>query len=107
VSLVAERTGVTGQRGRRARRLRRTLAAFAVGGAAVGWRAGDPGVPSTTRVGLTVGALRRQWFELALAVAACCAVVAAQLITAGISRLSGFVLRPCHALSGDFAPQRH
>jgi hypothetical protein len=59
-----------------------------------GWRAGDPGVPSTTLVGRTVGALRRQWFELALAVAACCAVGAAQLITAGISRLGGFVLLP-------------
>ncbi len=36
MSLVAERTGITGQRGRRARLLRRSLAAFAVGGAAVG-----------------------------------------------------------------------
>jgi hypothetical protein len=33
---VAERTGITGRRGRRARLLRRLLAAFAVGGAAVG-----------------------------------------------------------------------
>ena len=36
MSLVAERTGITGQRGRRARLFRRSLAAFAVGGAAVG-----------------------------------------------------------------------
>ena len=35
MSLVAERTGITGQRGRRARLLRRSLAAFAVGGAAI------------------------------------------------------------------------
>jgi hypothetical protein len=36
VGLVADRTGITGQRGRRGRLLRRSLAAFAVGGAAVG-----------------------------------------------------------------------
>ena len=36
MSLVADRTGITGQRGRRGRLLRRSLAAFAVGGAAVG-----------------------------------------------------------------------
>jgi hypothetical protein len=47
-----------------------------------------------TRVGLAVGALRRQWFELGLAVAACAAVGAAQLVTAGVSRLGGFALLP-------------
>jgi len=40
------------------------------------------------------GALRRQWFELALAAAACCAAGAAQLITVGIGRLGGFTLLP-------------
>ena len=40
------------------------------------------------------GALRGQWFELALAVSAVCAVGAAQLITTAISGRGGFVLLP-------------
>jgi hypothetical protein len=50
---------------------------------------------STARSGWrAAGALRSQWFELALAITACCAVGAAQLITVGVSRLGGFVLLP-------------
>jgi hypothetical protein len=47
-----------------------------------------------SRVGLAASALRGQWFELSLAVAACCAVGAARLIIAVIGRLGGFVLLP-------------
>jgi hypothetical protein len=68
------------------------------------WRADDRGVPSWSRPASGRDQrrrarardcfLRRQWFELALAVAACCSVGAAQLITAGIGRLGGFALLP-------------
>ena len=46
------------------------------------------------RVGLAAGALRSQWFDLSLAVAACAAVGAGRLIIAVIGRLGGFVLLP-------------
>ena len=47
-----------------------------------------------SRVGLTASALRGQWFELFLAVAACSAVGAAKLIIVVIGRLGGFALMP-------------
>jgi hypothetical protein len=51
--------------------------------------------PSTAGNGWrAIGALRRQWFELALVVAVACAVGAAELITIGINRLGGFALMP-------------
>ncbi len=56
------------------------------------------------RVAAAADALRRQRFELALAVAACCAVGAAELIITGISRLGGFALMPVQ--TGIVAPGR-
>jgi len=60
-----------------------------------GGRAEDPGGrPGRSRFRRAACALRGQWFELAVAVAACCAAGAAQLVTTAISRLGGFVLLP-------------
>jgi hypothetical protein len=69
-----------------------TLRAIWAGTAGRGRSADDPG--GRSRVVRAAGARRGQWFELALALAACCAVGAAQLITTAISRLGGFVLLP-------------
>jgi hypothetical protein len=63
--------------------------------ARAGWRADDQGGrPGRAWAGRAASAVGRQWFELSLAVAACCAVGAAQLITTAISRFGGFVLLP-------------
>jgi len=47
-----------------------------------------------SRVGRAASALRGQWFELWVAVAAGCAVGAGQLIITGIGRLGGFAMMP-------------
>jgi hypothetical protein len=52
------------------------------------------GVAGAGGAGGAGGALRGQWFELSLMVAACCAVGAAKLVVAVIGRLGGFVLLP-------------
>jgi hypothetical protein len=60
-----------------------------------GWRAERPGLRTgRSPVGRAACALRGQWFELSLAVAACCAVGAGQLIITGIGRLGGFAMMP-------------
>ncbi|HEX4288981.1 MAG TPA: hypothetical protein VH021_08705 [Trebonia sp.] len=70
-----------------------------------GGRAEDPGGRrGRSRFLRAARALRGQWFELAVAVAACCAAGAAQLVTIIISRLGGFVLLPVE--TGMVAPGR-
>jgi hypothetical protein len=74
-----------------------------------GWGPEDQGVRSSSQpasaadqdgrsrrsgVGRAAGALRGQWFELSLAIAAGCAVGVGQLILTGISRFGGFVQMP-------------
>ena len=60
-----------------------------------GRRAEQPGVRTgRSLVGRVPRALRGQWFELSLAVAAGCAVGAGELIITGIGRLGGFAMMP-------------
>ena len=70
-----------------------------------GWRAdGQGGRPGRSLAEGAAGVLGRRWFELSLAVVACLAVGAAQLITTGISRFGGFILLPVE--TGVVAPDR-
>ena len=60
-----------------------------------GRRAEQPGVRTgRSLVGRVPRALRGQWFELSLAVAAGCAVGAGELVITGIGRLGGFAMMP-------------
>ena len=60
--------------------------------------------PGLSPLRRAAGALGRQWFPLSLALAACAAVGAAQLILVGIGRLGGFTLLPVD--SGMVTPGR-